>query len=533
MTGRPMAPHIPLDMQPYLRGRRLEFESVAQMLTVRAQETPEAPHVYYYDQALTYKDTNDRANKIANFLKAKGVQKGDVVAVMILNAPEIYYAMWGAQKLGAVALVVNFMLKGPEIAYVLDDAKPKIAFVGSDYMEEFAAGWNAAQAKPYVVEAVTEAAHDSALFPERVGSILDEFPADECLVEQALDDPFLLLYSSGTTGKPKGILLSNRAELSICRDVNKSGIISGDDVMLLMLPMFHVNPLCVFTYPLSYAGQALCIRSRFSVSEFWPAVIRYGVTIVMGVPTMFDYILNKNDAQDVDLAKVKIRYVNTGGAALSDETRRQFKEKFNLDFRVGYGLTENCGAVSVESPLMPIKEGSCGMPYPEQQVEIMDDQDNILPVNVVGEICIKGDCVFSGYLNKGDKFAETMRGGFLHTGDVGYFDEQGYLYVTARKVDLIIRGGENIYPREIEIALEANPSVAEAAVIGVPDAVLGQRVKAFITLKAEGTLTADATRAWLTKRLAGYKIPEFYEFVAELPRTPTGKIKKCELRNRI
>jgi len=532
MSKRPLAPFIPLEKQPYLQGRQLEFESVAQMLTVRSNETPDAPHVYYYDQKLTYKDTNDRANKVANFLKGKGIKKGDIVAIMILNSPEIYYAMWGAQKLGAIAMTINYMLKGPEIAYVLNDAKPKAAFIGSDYMQEFAKGFHESECKPYVVEAVTEVRHEERIAQETLADILRTFPADECLVKQSLEDPFLLLYSSGTTGKPKGILLANKAELAVCRDINRSGIITGDDVMLLILPMFHVNPLCVFTYPLSYAGQALCIRTRFSVTDFWPAVIQYGVTIIMGVPTMFDYILNKIDTQEVDFSKVKIRYANTGGAPLAAETRKQFKEKFNVDFLVGYGLTESCGAVSVEPPLGHPKEGSCGMPYSELQVETLDDQDCILPNNTVGEICLKGDFAFMGYLGNREKFAETMKGGFLHTGDLGYFDNEGYLYVTDRKVDMIIRGGENVYPREIELVLETNPLVKESAVIGVPDKILGQRVKAYIIPKTKGSMSADETRGWLSERLAEYKVPELYEFVDEFPRTPTGKIQKFELRKR-
>jgi len=531
MTTRPVAPHSPLNKQPYLQGRQLEFESIAQMLTVRSRENPAAPHVYYYDQKLTYKDTNDRANKVANFLKAKGVKKGDVVAVMVQNSPEVYYAMWGAQKLGAIAMVVHYMLKGTEIAYLLNDARPKVAFVGSDFMTEFTKGFNKAGCHPYVIEVATESEHSSKLAREKMADILARYQADECLVPQSPDDNFLLLYSSGTTGRPKGVLLPNKAGLSVCRDVNRSGIVTGDDVMLLMLPMFHACPLCVFTYPLSYAGQALCISTRFSVSDFWRDVIKYGITIIMGVPTMYDYILNKIDPQSVDMTKIKIKYANTGAAPLSVETRRRFKDCYNIDFLVGYGLTEACSGTSVEPPLGHFKEGSCGMPYTEQKVEIMDEQGNILPNNVIGEICIQGDCVMSGYLNKPEQFAEVMRGGFLHTGDLGYFDNEGYLFITDRKRDMIIRGGENIYPREIEIVLEAHPLVREVAIIGISDKMLGERVKAFIVPKVKGLLCAAELKAWLTERIAICKVPDSYEFLDKLPRTTTGKVQKFALRS--
>lgn len=530
MTIRPQMPIVQLETRPYLKGRQLEFESVAQMLTVRSNETPDALHVCYYDQRLTYKDTNDRANKVANFLKAKGVKKGDVVSVMVLNAPEIYYAMWGAQKLGAIALAMNCSLKGKEIAYGLNDARPKVSFVGSEFMAEFAKGIDLADIKPFVVEIETEAKHDIKTAQARFSDIMNGYPDTESLIEQNLDDPFLLLYSSGTTGEPKGILLSNRAQLFQCKNFNQHGYIKGDDVMLLILPMFHTNPLCVFTYPFSYAGQTLCIRKKFSPNDFWPTVMQYGITVVMGVPTMFDYIINKVDPNLVDPCKLRLRYAFTGGAPLSLATRHAFKKLYNIDFLVGYGLTEGCGGNTTEPALGHYKEGSCGMVHPGEEMEIMDEDNNILPNNLDGEICIKGDCVMMGYLNKPGQYAEAMRGGYLHTGDIGYFDDEGYLFVTDRKGDMIVRGGENIYPRQIEIALEEHPLISEVAVIGIPDVCLGQRVKAYIVLKEKGSVTAEGIREWLLERMAKYRAPEFYEFVDELPRTPSGKVQKFRLR---
>ncbi|QDR82716.1 class I adenylate-forming enzyme family protein [Sporomusa termitida] len=531
MNIRPKIPFIPLEQQPYLKGRQLEFESIAQMLTVRANETPNAPHVYYYDQTLTYKDTNDQANRVANYLQEQGVKKGDIIAVMIANSPAIYYAMWGAHKLGAIAMCIPTMLRGPEISYILDDAKPKAAFVGSDYMTEFFKGVKEAGTKPIIVEAVTGNKYEPTIAQDTLVGILNKFSTDECLVKQKPEDIFLLLYSSGTTGRPKGVLLANKAGLSLCRDQNRSGIVTGNDVMLLILPMYHCCPLCVFTYPMSYAGQALCIR-QFSVNDFWPTVIKYGVTIIMAVPTMLDYILNRIDVKGVDLSKVKIKYANTGAGPLSLETRKRLKELYNIDLLVGYGLTEGGGGCCVEPPLGRYKEGSCGMSYPEQQIEIIDDHGNILPNNQIGEICIKGDNVMSGYLNKPEEYARAMTGGFLHTGDVGYFDNEGYLFVTDRKGDMVVRGGENIYPREIENVLEANQLIAEVAVIGVPDKLLGERLKAFIVPKVQGAMTAESIKAWLAERIADFKIPDYYEFLTALPRTATGKVQKFELRKR-
>ena len=329
-----------LDSLPTLQGKKLHFDSIAEMITTRAQEIPDNIHVYYYDQVITYAQTNERSNRVANYLKKKGVTKGDIVSVMVLNSPEVYYTMFGAQKLGAVAGAINYMLKGPEIAYVLDDSKPKVAFVGSEFMAEFARGWELAQHKPIVVEVATGIQHDAKIAETTLADILATYPADEALVPQSLDDPFLLLYSSGTTGYPKGILLSNRNQFSICRDMARFGANEPGDVMMIILPMFHTNPLCVWTYPYTYQGLALCIRKMFSPQDFWPAILQYGVTIVMGVPAMYAYVVNAIDPKDIDMSKLKLRYAFSGAAPMPQEVVQAFKEKFGVLVVDGYGLTE-------------------------------------------------------------------------------------------------------------------------------------------------------------------------------------------------
>jgi len=343
---------VPLEQVPMLQGKAIHFQSIAEMVATRAREIPGTPMVYYYDEVITYAQVNQRANRVAHFLKANRVAKGDIVSTMVLNAPEIYYTMFGAQKLGAVAGAINYMLKGPEIAYVLDDSKPKVVFVGSDYMADVAAGLVLARHKPTVVEVVTEAKHQTDIAAYTLDEILAGHPDDECLVPQSLDDPTMLLYSSGTTGMPKGILISSRNELCICHGKTVLGVSRPGDVMMIILPMFHTNPLCVWTYPSIYACLSLCIRKNFSPADFWPAIIRYGATTVQGVPAMYDYIYQAADPAVIDRDRLKLRLAYTGAAPMPAPLIQAFKEKFGVELIDGYGLTEATG-VSPQAPPSP------------------------------------------------------------------------------------------------------------------------------------------------------------------------------------
>lgn len=530
-SKRFVRPAVSLSEVETLKGKRVECESVAQMLTVRAREIPDAVHVLYYDEVITYAQVNERANRVANYLKEKGVVKGDVVSVMVLNSPEIYYTMFGAQKLGAVAGAINYMLQGPEIAYVLEDSKPRIAFVGSEYMAEFVRGWKLSRHKPVVVEVVTKVEHGETIAEETLKTILDRYPADECLVAQTPDDPFLLLYSSGTTGRPKGILISNRNEFAICKAMAMMKVNKLGDVWMIVLPMFHTNPLCVATYPYSYQGLTLCIRKSFSPADFWPSLTQYGVTIVMAVPAMYAYIYNVADPATIDRDRLKLRYAFAGAAPMPVELVRGFKEKFGVQVIDGYGLTEATG-VSTVSFGAPENLQSIGIAVYGQEVEIMGDGNNILPYGEKGEICIRGEAMMMAYLNKPEATAEAIRDGWLHTGDMGYMDERGYVYISGRKNEMINRGGENIYPREIEIPLEKHPKIAEVAVVGAPDPDLGERVRACIVLNPSSSMTAEEVREYLSDKIAKYKLPEIVDFLPDLPHNPTGKIMKHELKRR-
>lgn len=523
---------VSLDELSFLKDLQLEFSTMAEMISTRAREVPDRVHVMYYDQKITYAETNARANRAAHYLKARGVEKGDVVSLMILNAPEIYDVMFGAHKLGAITGSINFMLKGPEIAYVLDDARPKVVFVGSEFMTDFNAGLELADHRPLVVEVRTEAEHQVDMEREFLDEAMAGYPEDEILVPGRPEDPFLLLYSSGTTGRPKGILLTNEGQMSICRGMTRQGLVQGDDVMIILLPMFHINPISVWTFPMTFCGQTLCIRKAFSPADFWPAIIDNGVTILQGVPAMYNYVYYTIDPSTIDTENLRLRYAFCGAAPLAVELIEGFKERFNVDIIEGYGLTEVTGVSTANPALGRRKAGSIGIPLPEQDIRIMDENLNELEPGGRGEICIRGKAVMHSYLNKPEATEQALVDGWLRTGDVGYMDEEGYFYIVDRKKDMINRGGENIYPREIEIVLEGHPEIIAAAVIGVPDKALGERVKVCVEPEPSSKLTGEDIKQYLSDKLAKYKIPEFIDILDQLPRNPTGKILKQKLRGK-
>ena len=522
---------VPLEELAVFKGRglQLDFDSMAEMFAVRARELGDREFVIYYDQVITYAQMNERANRVANYLKEKGVKKGDVVSTMVLNSPEVYYNMFGTQKLGGIAGTINFMLKAPEIAHVLNDSNPKVAFVGSEYIQEFARALEMIEQKPVVVEVVTGVQHDAKIAETTMADIQASYPADECLVPLSPDDPFMLLYSSGTTGRPKGILTSNRAEMSICSARTLIGIAQPDDTYIIFLPMFHTNPLCCWTYPMIFQGTRICIRKQFSPADFWPSILENGITLVQGVPTMYNYIFNSIDPGTVDLSKLKLRYAFSGAAPMPPELIHGFKERFNVTVCEGYGLTEVTG-YSTSNAGVTAKPGSIGVAVAGQEIEIMDDDNNIMAYGEKGEICIRSDANMICYLNNPEATAETVRDGWLRTGDMGYMDEEGYIYISGRKKEMINRGGENIYPREIELALEDHPLINSVAVVGVPDEALGERIKACIIPREPGCLTAQEVKDYLRERIAKYKLPEYVEFMTEFPMNATGKITKNDLK---
>jgi long-chain acyl-CoA synthetase len=350
-------------------------------------------------------------------------------------------------------------------------------------------------------------------------------------VQREGDDVAVVLYTSGTTGHPKGAELTHTNILLnaiISRDLVGSGT---EDVCMLTLPLFHVFGQVVLMVACTMAGATMVLIPRFEPGAVLKALQDDNVTIFAGVPTMYWALLN-HPADDVDLAKIKstLRICAAGGASLPVEVLRAFEAKFEVAILEGSGLSETSPVVTFNHLHKERKPGSVGTPVWGVEVRVVDDDDEDVPAGQPGEVIVRGHCVMKGYLNNPHATAEAFRGGWFHTGDIGQFDDEGYLYIVDRLKDMIIRGGFNVYPRELEEVLLTHPDVSLAAVVGVPDEEYGEEIKAFVVPKPNHAIEVDALIEWSKQHLAAYKYPRIVEVRETLPMTATGKILKKELR---
>lgn len=513
--------------------------------------------VYFEGRWHTNVEMNRRANRLGNALKKLGVKKGDRVGVQLLNCTELIQTFFATFKIGAILVPINPSLRAPDLAYIYKDAGLSALVSHHDYLAGIQEAKKGAPELRHII-LTGKTAPDNALSYE---DILMPEPDRLDLVETDNDDTAVMIYTAGTTGNPKGVMLSHYNwythvtgyydvvlldawGLSVRGPVReqdggqgkketREGEIFGvsrDRVSLITLPLFHGYG--VFALNLEFlTGGKLVVINRWDPEEAMKCIDTYRVTDFRGVPTMYIQILNHPAISKYDLSSLKTCIC--GAAPMPLEVARQWREKFGIDIWEGYGLSEattvNCGNVAGRRPP---KYGSIGMCYQKcNTIKIFDDKDQALPPGQTGEIVIKGPGVMKGYWNKPEETATAIRGGWLHTGDVGHMDEDDYIYITDRKKDLIIRGGENIYPKEIENILYKHPAVLEAGVIGIPDQVYGEAVKAFVALKEPGLVTEEALLEFCKTQLPAYKRPKAIQFLEALPKSAVGKILRRELRN--
>jgi long-chain acyl-CoA synthetase len=503
--------------------------SLTSVFEQAAADHGERPAVRMDDLVLSYAELRAAAVSASALLSSLGVAPGDRVGIMLPNVPAFPIAYYGALGAGAIVVPMNPLLKSREVAYYLGDSGAKVLFAWHAAAGEAAKG--AAEAGARVIE-VTD--------PRLAGPLAGVNPASASADWRGPvkgewgggwgvgdEDDAVILYTSGTTGRPKGAELTHaglvrNAELT-ATTLLKSG---SDDVVMGCLPLFHVFGLTCGLNATVMAGGTLTLLPRFDPGKALEIVERDKVTIFEGVPTMYAAMLH-HAAERPDVSS--LRLCVSGGAAMPVEILRGFEKAFDCVILEGYGLSETSPVASFNHPDKVRKPGSIGTPIEGVEMRIVGEDGAELPRGEIGEIVIRGHNVMKGYWGNPDATAQAIRQGWFHTGDLARIDEDGYFYIVDRKKDLIIRGGYNVYPREIEEVLYEHPDVAEAAVIGIPHDELGEDIGAAVKLKPGATATPADLRAFVRERVAAYKYPRQVWIVADLPKGPTGKILRREV----
>ncbi len=484
-----------------------------------ADQRPDHPALRLGEREITYRELDRAARGVARALRARGLEPGDRVALMIPNVPEFTIAYFGILYAGCAVVPLNVLLSAPEVAYHLQDSGAKLLFFHPLF--DAPARQGAEQAGVAAVTAGGES--EESLAALAAGEPLQSLHATTPV------DTAVILYTSGTTGKPKGAELTHSNLLiNSAIVVPKLIPIAPDDVALATLPLFHsFGQTCIQNAFIS-AGATFTLLPRFTPEEAFEIMQRDRVTLFAGVPTMYFALLHHEEADRYDISS--LRYCMAGGAPLPVEVMRAFEEKYGVEVLEGYGLSETSPVASFNMRDRPRQAGSIGYPVWGVEMCILDENDEPVPDGEPGEICIRGHNIMKGYLGRPEATAEALRGGWFHSGDVGIRDANGSYRIVDRKKDMILRGGFNVYPREVEEVLYAHDQVVEAAVIGVAHDSHGEEVKAYVVTRAASALRAEEVVAWCKERLAAYKYPRLVEFVDELPKGPTGKILKRELK---
>lgn len=519
-------------------------ENVRNLLESRVLQHGDKPFLFAAEdgRAWTYREFDAAVNRTANMLLAHDIHKGDVVSLLLPNSPEYIIAYFACWKVGAVAGPVNSLLKPEEIEWITGNSESKLLLVGSAIRAEPPASAGGGARRATNLELTSSAtppacAGGSALRFDDVDASTREFRDElgECDIDP--DDDAVIIYTSGTTGKPKGCLLTHGNLIANARQIAEWMGFGPDDRLLSVMPLFHMNAVSVTTMSALYAGGSTVITQKFSASRFWDIIEKYQITSFGSVATMLSMLLAKSHESGVISLKQeadsrlttpdsRLKFAMCGSAPVPSEVLRKFEEAFGVLVIEGYGLSESTCRSTFNPPNATRRPGSCGRPI-GNEMKVVDDADNEVPDGELGEIVIRGPNIFKGYFQNETATAEAFRGGWFHTGDIGYRDADGFYYIADRKSDMIIRGGENIYPREIDDVLYRHPAVAAAACVGVPDELYGEEVTAFVVLKAKAT--ADELMTFCRQHLADYKCPKTVHFVADIPKGPTGKLLKREL----
>ena len=491
------------------------MSNFAEKVPAAAAKDAEHPAVKLDDIVMSYGILDAATARAAGFLREKGVREGDRVGMQLPNVPYFPIVYFGALRLGAIVVPMNPLLKEKEVAYHLSDSGARVMVGWHQFAEPATAGSEQAGAEAVIAT--------PGEFEQMVGAAeqLDE------VVDRSDDDPAVIIYTSGTTGTPKGAALTHRNLISgaeVARDLVDA---DPDSVAVATLPLFHVFGMNSLMNVTIQARGLMTLVPRFSPEKVLEVIERDRATVFGGVPTMYAALLHHPDRERYDTSTLDLCV--SGGSPMPVEVLRGFDEAFGTKVLEGYGLSETTGMGTFNQPDRERKPGSIGVPVGDTEIRLVDQDDNDVPAGEPGELVMRGSFVMAGYWNRDEATDEVMRGGWFHTGDIATIDDEGYYFIVDRKKDLIIRGGYNVYPRELEEVLYEHEAVREAAVLGVPHPELGEEVGAAVALKQGASADPDELRQYMKQRVAAYKYPRVIWLVDELPKGPTGKIIKREI----
>jgi long-chain acyl-CoA synthetase len=489
--------------------------NLAQILSDSSAREPEQIAIKLDEFELNYALLEQSAMRVSSLLRSRGIEPGDRVALMVPNVPQFAAIYYGILRVGAVVVPMNVLNKRREVEFFLKDSGAKLLFVWEAFIPE---------AEPAAAGVGSDCI--SVDLREFTQMLFQQEPLTE-LVERQEMDTAVMLYTSGTTGTPKGAELSHMNLLENSAASVELFKLHGNAVVLGALPLFHAFGQTCALNACVLAGGMLTLIPRFDGSKALEVIQRDKVTVFEGVPTMYGAMLHAPDRAQYDTSS--LQRCASGGAAMPVELMRAFEAAFDCVILEGYGLSETSPVASFNHPDLERKPGSIGTPIRGVEMSIVDESDRELPVGGVGEIVIRGHNIMKGYWGRPDATAAAIRDGWFHSGDLGRIDQDGYFFIVDRKKDMIIRGGFNIYPREIEEVLYAHPAVREAAVVGLPHDELGEEVGAAVSLKDGDRTTPDELRDFVKQQVAAYKYPRKIWIVEELPKGPTGKILKREI----
>ncbi len=507
------------------------------LLEASASKYPGKAAFTFGKTTLTYAQVNAASNQVANGLRSKGILRGDKVGLSCLNLPYFPIIYYGILKAGAAVVPLSVLLKEDEIAYHLTDSEAKayFCFEGTPELPMGKMGqagfqWAKGCEHMYMITANPEGPSPIEGIPT-LGTLMSG-QSSKCESERTgADDTAVIIYTSGTTGRPKGAELTHSNLLINAKIATDLFNMNAEDTTLIVLPLFHIFAMTCLMNAGVYRGAHSILLPRFDAESVFGLLEKHEVTVFAGVPTMYWGLLNyKEDKFDYEKISSNLRMAASGGAALPVQVLHDFQDRFNVPILEGYGMSEGSPIVTFNQLDTGTKPGSIGTPVWGVEVKLVDDQGNEVPDGEKGELWYRGHNVMKGYYKKPEANAKTLTDGWLHSGDVAVRDEDGFYYIVDRTKDMIIRGGLNVYPREVEEVMIKHPDVSLVAVIGIPDEKMGEEIKAFVVKNPGARVTEKELMDYTRSKLAAYKYPRIVEFVDTLPMSATGKILKKELR---